>query len=67
MERRLEDLEVRMAFLEKGLSDLDAVMQELGQALDGLKSEVMGMRASLVEAVGGIGPMDPVAEKPPHY
>ncbi len=67
MDRRLEELEVRMAYLEKGLIDLDQVVQHLGTGIDDLKSEVVGLRASLVEAVGGLEKSDPTAEKPPHY
>jgi len=67
MDRRLEELEVRMAYLEKGLIDLDQVVQSLGTGIDDLKNEVVGLRSSLVEAVGGLGKTDPAAEKPPHY
>ena len=67
MDRRLEELEVRMAYLEKGLIDLDQVVQSLGTGIDDLKNEVVGLRTSLVEAVGEAGKTDPAAEKPPHY
>jgi uncharacterized coiled-coil protein SlyX len=67
MDRRLEELEVRMAFLEKGLTDLDHVVHELGTGLDDLKSEVVGLRTTLTEAVGGTSKADPVEDKPPHY
>ena len=33
VEARLEDLEVRMAFLEKGIADLDQVIQEFNDQL----------------------------------
>ena len=67
MDRRLEELEIRMAYLEKGLTDLDQVVHELGAGLDSLKSEVVGLRTTLVEVVDGVPKPDPVADKPPHY
>jgi len=67
MERRLEELEVRMSYLEKGLTDLDNVVQELGAGLDDLKAEMAGLRTTVTESLGGTEKADLRSDKPPHY
>ena len=41
---RIEDLEVRMAFLEKGITELDQVIQELATQLDQTRNTVRQLR-----------------------
>jgi uncharacterized coiled-coil protein SlyX len=63
MDRRVEELEVKLAFLEKQLLDLNEVVLEFADKATALEREVGLLRARLEEdALPGIGP-----EKPPHY
>ncbi len=53
-ERRVEDLEVKVAFLEKQLLDLNEVVREQGDALDRLALELRLLRRQLeLQADGG--------------
>ncbi|MFT5679441.1 MAG: putative coiled-coil protein SlyX [Myxococcota bacterium] len=66
LEKRLEDLEVRMAFLEKGLGDLDQVIQQLAGELDHMRHTTAQLREQLQSdslTIRG----DPMDEVPPHY
>ena len=44
MDQRIEDLEVRIAYLEKNISDLDGVVRALGAGMDGLRDEIKELR-----------------------
>lgn len=66
LERRMEDVEVKIAFVEKAISDLDEVVRELAMGLDGLKAELHTLREQVVsEADAQASPTD--MEPPPHY
>ncbi len=62
---RVDDLEVRFAFLEKQLETLDGVVRELGETAEGLRREMAALR----EQVAGLAadPLPPREEVPPHY
>ena len=63
---RIEDLEVRMAFLEKSINDLDQVIQELAVQLDQTRNTVRQLREQVQSdplTIRG----DPLDEVPPHY
>ena len=61
-DERMMDLEIKVAFQEKLLADLDGVVQALRAEVDALREEVAQLHA-------GIKPdaQATVDEKPPHY
>ena len=63
---RVKDLEVRMAFLEKGIGDLDQVIQELAAQLDQTRNTVRQLREQIQSDTLTIRG-DPMDEVPPHY
>jgi len=48
MNERITKLEIRVAFLEKTLDDLDGVVRELGSQLEGLHREIVSVREESV-------------------
>lgn len=65
---RMEDLEVKLAFLEHALAQLDGVVRELADDNVRLKREVADLRERLNTAVGSGPQMDPAQyQVPPHY
>jgi uncharacterized coiled-coil protein SlyX len=65
---RLEDLEVKVAYLEHTLSQLDEVVRDLADDNLRLKREVAELRERLTAAVGSGPEMDPSQyQVPPHY
>ena len=67
-DERLEDMEVKMAFLEHSLSQLDEIVRELSEDNLRLKREVGELRERLQAAVGSGEAMDPERyQVPPHY
>jgi uncharacterized coiled-coil protein SlyX len=67
-EARLEDMEVKMAFLEHSLSQLDEIVREVSEDNLRLKREVGDLRQRLQAAMGSGEGMDPERyQVPPHY
>lgn len=67
-DRRLEDMEVKIAFLEHTLSELDGVVRELADDNTRLKREVLELRERMQAAMGNGEAMDPERyQVPPHY
>lgn len=69
--RRIEDLEVKCAFLERANQELSDVVARHQQQLDEALARLADLRRQL-EALelayeGGRPPPDPRAEVPPHY
>ncbi|HCH62992.1 MAG: SlyX protein [Deltaproteobacteria bacterium] len=65
---RLEDMEVKIAFLENALSQLDEVVRELADDNVRLKREVAELRERMQAAMGAGEAMDPERyQVPPHY
>jgi len=61
--RRIEDLEVKVAYLEARLADLDDVLREFADKVVTLEREVKRLRqAADADPLTGDG-----IEKPPHY
>lgn len=60
---RVEDLEVKVAFLERHVGELDGVIRQLYDELAALRRDL----AALGEAVRLDQPIDRTHEKPPHY
>lgn len=65
-ERRLEDLEVKLSFQEKLLSDLDDVVRQTRDALEALRRDVRALTEEL-ERGRPEAPVPPEEEVPPHY
>ena len=63
MERRFEALEVKVAYLEHLLAELDGELRTAIGRIEALESELAAARQSATF----LGKMDPEAEKPPHY
>jgi uncharacterized coiled-coil protein SlyX len=63
MNERMTKLEIRVAFLEKTLEDLDGVVRDLSNHLDALRREVKYAREESVPSE--LPP--PEGEVPPHY
>lgn len=71
---RVTDLEVRLAFLERTLSDLDEVVRETADGivrvratLDDLRAQVQAAGQPGEAATGDEAPGGLLYEKPPHY
>ncbi len=67
MDQRIEDLEVRIAYLEKNIGDLDGVVRELGQGLGALHQQIQELRESFSDALGEVSRTSASDEVPPHY
>jgi len=61
MEERIEDLEVKLAYQERLISELDGLVRSFGVKLDEATREIKALK----EAIRGAEPL--VTEKPPHY
>lgn len=59
---RIVELEVRVAFQEKWIAELDEVVRSLRDQLDGLREDLATLTASLESQRGEV-----VDEKPPHW
>jgi uncharacterized coiled-coil protein SlyX len=66
MNERIDDLEVRYAFQEDTIRQLDEVVRQLGDELRALKAEMLELRAQMAETPEGT-PNKLEDEKPPHY
>ena len=65
-ERRFEDLEVRLAYQEQALNELNAVVTQQQAAIDALERRCGALRERLRTL--GEGPPDAATdERPPHY
>jgi len=62
MDRRLVDLEIRYAHLERQLAELNQVVFEQAKSIELLQAQVVAMRTR----VSGLGENMSI-EKPPHY
>lgn len=65
LETRLEDLEVKFAFQDDTIQQLDLVIQEQAAAIHRLTAEVASVREQLKETLGAEAPME--EQVPPHY
>lgn len=64
MAERLEDLEVKVAFQDRLIRELDALVRTFGDRLDETQRELAQLKASLRSPEN---PMGPANEPPPHY
>ncbi|CAN5795393.1 hypothetical protein BH11MYX2_BH11MYX2_10360 [soil metagenome] len=58
------DLEVKLAYQERLIRDLDQLVREFGTRLDTQGREIEQLKSSLRS---GEVPQGPASEKPPHY
>ncbi len=65
MEKRVEDLEVRYAFQEDTIRQLDEVVQQLSSELQELRGVVRALRLQLESQESSPNKLED--EKPPHY
>lgn len=65
---RITDLEVRMAFLEKTLGDLDDVVRDVADQLASTRAALQELRDQVSRGEDGQArPHNLVEERPPHY
>lgn len=62
---QLLDLEIKLAFQERMIRELDAHVRELGDRLVKTERELVEIKATI--RTGGELPLGPQTEKPPHY
>ncbi len=67
LDQRLEDLEVRMAYLEHALGELDAVVRQTADELARIKPVVHALRKRAEDQAEFIPKRSAEEEKPPHY
>ena len=64
--KRLEDLEVKLAFMEKLVSDLDDVVRGLAENMDDIREDIGTIRAQVIaDSDQQASPAN--HELPPHY
>lgn len=61
---QLIDLEVKLAFQDRLIRDLDTLVREFGTRLDATQRELEALKQSVRSPEV---PMGPATEKPPHY
>lgn len=66
LERRVIDLEARIAYYERTAEDLSTVMYEQGKTIDLLLKQVQRLKERILELEDG-GSRVPPNERPPHY
>lgn len=65
LERRLEDLEIKFAFQDDTIQQLDLVIQEQANTIHRLTTELASVREQLKDTLGAEAPME--EQVPPHY
>lgn len=60
----LQDLEVKLAFQDKLIGELDALVRTFGDRLDAAEREIKALKEALRSPEPPIGPAN---ERPPHY
>lgn len=65
LSEHLVDLEVKLAFQDRLIRDLDALVREFGDRLDKTERALRELKQTVT--TGGEVPMGPANEKPPHY
>lgn len=65
LKEQMIDLEVKLAYQERLIRDLDALVREFGTRLDKTTRELEQLKQSVRN--GGEVPLGPANEPPPHY
>ena len=63
-DERIEDLEVKLAFQDKLIRELDALVRQFGDRLDDTQRELKQLKESIRSPERPTGPAN---EPPPHY
>lgn len=65
----IEDLQVRIAFLDDLVEQLNEQLVVQGQAIADLKKQmqILYQRVEASDVSDGIAPFDPMTNRPPHY
>ena len=61
---RFEDLEVKLAFQDKLIRELEALVRTFGDRLDAAERELKQLKAGMPTGEAAMGPAN---EPPPHY
>ena len=64
MDERIIELEVRLAYQDKIISDLDEVVRAFSERVVKLERELAVLKETVERGVPEVGPQD---ETPPHY
>ncbi len=64
MEQRILDLEVRIAYQDRLIADLDEVVRAFTARIEALERDLAELRQTILNPPEQIGPAD---EPPPHY
>jgi uncharacterized coiled-coil protein SlyX len=64
MDERLTDLEIKVAYQDKTIADLEALVRGFGVRLDDMARELKSLKDGVRSPEV---PMGPATEKPPHY
>ncbi len=64
MDDRFVDLEVKLAYQERLIAELDALVRTFGERLDKTERELAQLKQSIASPTAPIGPAN---EPPPHY
>lgn len=66
MQDRIETLEVKLAYMENTVAELDEVVRQLGDKVDGVRAEMKILREQMAKMQDD-EERDLQAEVPPHY
>ncbi len=64
---RIEPMEIKLAYLEKMVADLDTLVYEYGRRTERLEQGLREMARRLAEFGAEKGASPPGGERPPHY
>jgi len=64
LNERIEDLEVKLAFQDRLIRELDALVRAFGDKLDATERELEALKETLKSPES---PQGPANEPPPHY
>jgi uncharacterized coiled-coil protein SlyX len=64
LSERMLDLEVRLAYQDRQVRALDALVREFADRLDAAERELKQLKQTVASPDAGIGP---ATERPPHY
>jgi uncharacterized coiled-coil protein SlyX len=62
-DERLANIEIKLAYLERTVSDLDSVLRGLSSDMETMKRELIRLRSLGAQE----SPPAPASDKPPHY